>query len=352
MTIVDADGRLFGRWNFIDVVIGVLVLALIPVGYAAYALFRTPEPRLTAVEPATLVQGPDQRVAIRGVNLRPYLRVSFNNVQGATFLFEDSTRAVVDLQKDMAAGVYDVVLYDFGQERHRLRQALTITSPFEPKPAFETLLAGRFINVTQETAAAIRPGKLPIPGDLIEAASPRPSSPRVYYGGGLVQLSAPAQLEVPALVKVPCIIKLSGGLPECGGVDVPLRQGTLLPMTWPAAAPVSFQIDQLRGSESVRTIRVGARFYGERTAVAAMKPDDLDIELGRNPFALGARVASLQPPTADGSSRLGILEARAQQLADGWSMAAVPLRIGGQFVFATARYSVTAVVLEVDDDGR
>ncbi|HJU44839.1 MAG TPA: hypothetical protein VJ691_18575 [Vicinamibacterales bacterium] len=350
MTLVNAQGRVFGRWNFIDVVIGVILLALIPITYAAYVLFRTPEPRLTAIEPAELVQGANRRVTISGVNLRPYLRVSFNNYQGATFLFEDTRRAAVDLLDNMPPGVYDVVLYDFGQERHRLPQALTITSPFEPKPAFETVLAGRFINLTQDAAAQLRPGKLSIPGELVEMAAPRPSAPRVYYAGAPVQLNAPSQLEVPALVRIPCIIKLAGGLPECAGMDVPLRPGTLLTIAPPGAPATPFQIDQLRGIDAVQSVKVTVRFTGEASALAAMKTGDADLERGWNPYSLGAVIATLQAPA--GGTRVGNLDVRAQRLADGWWNGTATLRIGGQVAFVSNRYSVLATVLEINDPGR
>src|SRR5688572_30990206 len=156
MAIVDAEGRLFGRWNFIDAVVAVLVLGLIPLGYAAYALFRTPPPVLTSIEPTEVSEGPKQRVTVRGVNLRPYLRVSFNTLQGATFLFEDSTKAVVDLHP-MPPGTYDVILYDLAQERHRLPSALTVRAG--PTATLSDLIVtGRFFNLTPAVAAQKKPG--------------------------------------------------------------------------------------------------------------------------------------------------------------------------------------------------
>src|SRR6478752_687512 len=181
MTIVDAEGRLFGRWNFVDVVVVVLLLAIGPLGYAAFVLFRSPDPRIVSIEPAEVLEGPNQRVVIRGTNLRPYMRLSFNNVQGRTFLFQDSTRAEVDLN-EMPPGKYDVVLYDFGQERHRLAQALTV----------------------------------------------KPNSSLV-----------------PAATKVACFVKLSGGMPECGRSDFTLRPIYVLTIPTSGTTALSFQIDQV-----------------------------------------------------------------------------------------------------------
>jgi hypothetical protein len=51
MPLVDERGRLFGRINLIDAGVGVLILLLIPLGYAAYRLSRTPIPSITVALP-------------------------------------------------------------------------------------------------------------------------------------------------------------------------------------------------------------------------------------------------------------------------------------------------------------
>src|SRR5262249_30837466 len=86
MTLVDDRGRLFGRFNPVDVFLFALVVVMIPVAYGAYALFRTPPAKLGAVEPKQFTMGPNLRVRVDGTNLRPFMRVSFNNVQGRTFM--------------------------------------------------------------------------------------------------------------------------------------------------------------------------------------------------------------------------------------------------------------------------
>ena len=263
MTIVDAQGRLFGRWNFIDVTVAILVFGLVPVGYAAYVLFRTPTPQLVAVEPKELVQGENLRVTIHGVNLRPYLRVSFDTLQGRTYLFQDSSRADIDLNP-MPPGTYDVVLYDYGQERARLPKAFTIKPPTSVMPTSEVTVSGRFINLSKETAAQIAPGKpLPIPGQLLEAAPPRPSDARVLVNSAPLEVPS-KELEVAAVLRLPCIIKVSQGYPECAGQDYPLRPNYIMTLPGIAAVPLSFQIDQIRSLEPVQTVTVHARLSRSR----------------------------------------------------------------------------------------
>ena len=352
MAIVDAEGRLFGRWNFIDAVVALVVLGLIPIGYAAYLLFRTPSPVLTSIKPAELMEGPNLRIQVNGVNLRPYLRVSFNTTQGATFLFEDSTRAVVDLNP-MPPGTYDVILYDLNQERHRLPGALTIR-PEGVAHQSEVIVAGRFINLAPATAPLIKPGApVSITGQIVETGAPRTSVPRVYAGGTPIELPTPPQLEVPAIVKMGCVIKVTQGFPECGGAEFALRPHYIFKSTLPGDVPAPFQIDQIYGMTPVKSIRATVRFVGAAEALNAMRVGDLDTELTRNPLSLGARVASLGPVAASAgqAERSGVLEVRAQQLPGGWWYGGVDsLRVSGQLTFRTDRYTVTATVGSVTND--
>lgn len=351
MALVDAEGRLFGRWNFIDAVVALLILGLIPIGYAAYALFRTPAPMITAIEPRELVEGPDQRVTITGVNLRPYLRVSFNSTQGKTFLFEDSTAAAVDLHQ-MPPGTYDVILYDFGQERHRLPNALTIKPAAPTLPAPDVVVAGRFINLTQALAAQLKPGAAVLAGgQLLETAPPRSSVARVFAAGATLELPSAAHWEVPAIVKLQCVMRVTQGYPECGGVEFSLRPNYIFQSTV-AGGAAPFQVDQIYSTAPVNTMHANVRFTGAAEALKAMKVGDLDVELARNPFALGAQVTSLGPAsaTAGQSERSGVLAFRAQRLPSGWWYGIDTVRVSGQVAFKTDRYTVTAIVTSLENE--
>src|SRR6266545_4571817 len=125
MPLIDDDGRLFGRVNLFDALAALVVLAMIPLAYGAYLLFRSPPARLTTVEPKTMTQGPNLRLQIFGENLRPFMRISLNDVQARTFLIASTKGAEVDLP-DLGPGTYDVVLYDYAQELNRLPKAVTI----------------------------------------------------------------------------------------------------------------------------------------------------------------------------------------------------------------------------------
>src|ERR1044071_1269198 len=103
MAVVDERGRLGGKVNLIDAVIAVVILGLIPLAFGAYLLFRAPTPKLLSITPSTLYQGQNLRVTITGENLRPYLRVTFDGIQGLSFLIGNTTFALVDLP-DLKAG--------------------------------------------------------------------------------------------------------------------------------------------------------------------------------------------------------------------------------------------------------
>jgi hypothetical protein len=127
MALVDDRGRVFGRFNPVDVFVFVLVVVMIPIAYGAYALFRTPQAKLTSVDPKQFPAGPSLRLRGNGTNLRPSMRVSVNTVQGRTFMIRTTETADVDLP-DLEPSSYDVVLYDYAQEVDRLPKVLTIAA--------------------------------------------------------------------------------------------------------------------------------------------------------------------------------------------------------------------------------
>src|SRR5882724_6728862 len=156
MAIVDERGRIGGKVNLIDAVAAFLVLILIPVAFGAYLLFRTPAPSLTVINPATLYQGPNLRVEVQGENLRPFMRVSFNDQQGRSYAINSTRGAMVELP-DLGSGTYDVVLYDHMQEVSRLKRALTIL-PLAPVQTVEIEVAGAFKGLSVDRIRTLKAG--------------------------------------------------------------------------------------------------------------------------------------------------------------------------------------------------
>ena len=207
MTVIDERGRVGGRVNLVDVAAAVVLLVLIPVAVGAYLLFRTPRPTLVSVSPATVSEGPNQRLEINGTNLRPFMRVSFDTVPAKSFLIGSTRYALVDLP-DLKPGVYDVVLYDYMQEVVRLPKALTV-APIATDVELEVV--GRFKSAPEALAAQLKVGdKFPsVEQPLVEVRSIGPVTRgdlRLRVGEETVTVPLSRQ-ELAATLRVKCSIQ-------------------------------------------------------------------------------------------------------------------------------------------------
>jgi len=232
MTIVDDRGRVAGRFNLVDVMVAIVILILIPVAYGAYLLFRTPQPKLLAVNPTKLYQGKGLQVEIKGENLRPFMRVSFSTIQGRTFLIGSTTSAMVDLP-DLGPGVYDVELFDYMQLADRLPKALTIL-PLAPVPTVELEVVGKFTGLSAAAMAQITKGtKFPPAGEpqaeVLSVSAPIPAHLRLRAGDDSVEVALGGEVELPATLRVRCYptTNLDGSL-RCE-VSGPQHPTTVMP---------------------------------------------------------------------------------------------------------------------------
>src|SRR5262249_32783339 len=213
MAIVDDRGRLLGRFNVVDVFVFILVVVMIPVAYAAYALFRAPAAKLTGVEPKQVTTSPNLRVRINGRNLRPFMRVSFNTVQGRTFMIGSTETAEVDLP-DLEPGAYDVVLYDYAQEVDRLPGALTIL-PRVPAPTATLAVHGVFVGLTETQAASLAPGTKfaqnnRVSATVLAVGTRHAGAMQMRTGDTSVGISLPGVYDVPAALQLECFLESTG----------------------------------------------------------------------------------------------------------------------------------------------
>lgn len=346
MSVVDNRGRVFGRWNLFDAVLVLFAVGLVPLAYGAYALFRTPLPVLTAVEPATLQSAPNMRVTIRGENLRPYLRVSFGTQQGQTFLFKDITTAEVTVAA-LAPGTYDVVLFDQSQERSRLPKALTVTPV--PLPNTEVTIVGSFANLTKETAPRLTAGtEIPGLGSIVAVGSPLPESTRVFSANLVVEIPVETAVRLPAVVRARCQVRATSGYPQCAIDGVSLDVNALLMLRTPLGT-LPFQVDQLRGLQPIEPMRVRVRLSGPTQAVSQVRPGDVDRGAFANELAAGATVLSLGAGRSEGGQSTQEVElmVQAQRGTSSWTYAGNPLRAGGSLTIRTSSYELSGMVLSV-----
>lgn len=341
MAVVDEQGRLFGRINLFDAIVAVLVLWMIPLAYAGYLLFRAPSPTLTAIEPSTIVHGPEMQVRVRGTHFAPYLRISVGNKQGRTFKFNDPTDADVDLF-DTPPGTYDVILYDNSQERDRIPNGLTILPSALPQA--KVVAVGTFGNLTDTEAAKLTAGtQIAGIGVVEQVGRLQPQLQRVFVRPNAVEVPIADARMLPAVVRLSCFVRSAQGQPECV-TGFSLQPATLLFFEM-FGRQVPFQIDQVRSIEPVVPVRVTVRFAGEPQVLAGIRPGDMDFAEIRNELGASARVDAV---SGGGGTRDARLTVQAQRGADGWLYANVPLRAGGAFALRNDRYEVHGTILALD----
>ena len=346
MPLVDDRGRLFGRFSLIDAILALLLLGLIPLAYGAYVLFRTPMPRLTAVEPSTLVLGPNLRVSVKGENFRPYMRVSFDSIQGNSFIFRNAGEAVIDLNA-MPPGVYDVVLYDVMQERSRLPKAFTLLPT--PLPDSTVVVVGNFGNLTAERAAGLKKdANIAGFGTIVELGAPVPETTRVY-AGPVLEIPVEKAVRVPAILRVACSVRAPQGTPQCVVGDVNL-QPTAIVFLDTALGKLPFQIDQIRGSQPLEPVTVSVSFVNRPVVLQQIAAGDVDQGGFANGLAAGARVTAITTPRTlgDDAARVDVtLTVQAQKDSTSWTYGSRPLRSGAPFLLKTPKYELQGTVILV-----
>ncbi len=347
MAIVDERGRLFGRVNLVDAVLIVVFLGLVPLAYGGYALFRTPPPRLTSVAPTTMPFESVSRVTIHGENLRPYMRVSFGDRQGRSFLFQSTSTAEVELG-EMPPGTYDVVLYDYAQEWSRLPKALTVAPP--SLPSTSVVVVGIVANLPESIAKQIVRGlKVTDYGEILAAGRAIPGVTRVHTGEGIVDIPVPNVYQVPIMVKIPCEVQMVGRQPACLTKGIVLAPDAFLPIDT-ALGRHALQINQVLGIEPIESVEAVVRLVGDAPAIALVAPGDTDLGTSMNELAAGAKVLQVAPrggSAGEVAARDVTLRLQAQQTADGWRYAGEALRAGAPFVLRTRGYELHGSVLRL-----
>jgi len=339
---VDDHGRIFGRYNLLDLALAIVLLGLIPLGYGAYVLFRVPAPRLTAVEPAVLQLDRNMRITVRGENLRPYMRISFDENQTRNFLFQDPTRAEVTFA-DIPPGQYDVVLYDFAQERDRLPKAITIAPPALPVTSVHA--AGFLTGVKMSQVASFKVGTdFPTAAKILAIGPPAEDLARVVTGDHSVEIPVEKTVRIPVLMQVICSVEQNAaGLGECRSTQGP-AVGAGVYITLPGyEGRQPFLIVDVQPPVPPTMIDVSVRTSSGEDAWALAKAGDLDLGASQNRFAAGATV--LTPPA--GPQRMFTLRIPAFPSLVGWQYGGQMLRVGGALQFYSTRYVMNGTIVSV-----
>lgn len=238
MALIDDRGRVFGRFNLVDALLVAAIVLALPAGYAAHVLLRAPDPVLTAVLPGAIEQGSTRLIEINGEHLRPYMRVSFGDVQGASFQFYGPTQAFVPAPA-LEPGAYDVVLYDYMREVSRLPKALTVTGPARPATV-RLKVRGAWAGLTKEAVASLKLGvSLNSYDGVIVAAltmdPPQPAVARVRVSdAATVSVPMEGLFDVPGTLMVRCPTTVTaGGAIECATAGTRFAPDMHLPIQGP-----------------------------------------------------------------------------------------------------------------------
>lgn len=367
MTFVDDQGRLLGRWNIVDALIGVLLIGLIPLLYGAYVLFKPSQPSLTAIEPARIFSGTELDLKVRGTNLRPYMRVSLGTNQGTRFLFVDETEAVVPINA-LPPGVYDVILYDHAQERARIPKGFEVVAT--PRAEAQLDVIGSFTGLAEPAAASLKQGTtVDGVGEITQVGARLPSATRATLGPTLIlDLPSNGVFNVPAIVRATCALVPRGGSVWCMAGEMAMMEDAVLRVTVGSVA-MMFQIDQLRLVSPVESITARVRFAGDRAALELIRQGHRDVRR-QNEFAGGATVISVgearQASTSIGvvvpstpslmspfvatdvAFRDAVLRLPAQRVGNDWNYAGRLFRAGVLTTFYGPNYELRGTIVSVD----
>jgi hypothetical protein len=340
--LIDERGRVFGRFNLIDAIVALFVVALIPLAYGAYLLFRPDPPQIVTIEPTRIQEHERATLRVTGSALRPFLMVKFGE-KATGFLVESPTHGEINVP-DLGAGTYDLILIDRGQPLLRKPAALTVVPPpppavpSEPDPStvIEVQAVGRFLGLHREAANGLRRGEQlrlastasdkPPVAEILALRAPQPEAQRIRTGQNrFIIAPSSTKYQVAAVVRLRCAV--ANG--ECKVNGTTIAENATLMLVGQSQAvdarpsatrgddsrsataqpvdPVSFVVEDVRPGDNVpslppasmnawATLRV--RFNATPELLARLHPGEVDVP-GQQAFDAGNRAVL----TAIGSDR-------------------------------------------------
>lgn len=275
MPLIDDCVRFFGRWNLIDAIVAGVALLLIPLGYGAFLLFRTPMPTVISLEPSRVFEHQPGTVRIVGENLRPFLRARFGSIDAGSLLVASPTTGEIKVL-DLPAGTYDLALFDEAREVFRKFGALTVVVSVPLAPAqMEMQAIGAFTYLSDNDVSQVHVGsafaqpRVPSAAvavtreqeeaqeaervaHVLAVRAPEVAVQRVSVStSGVVSTAVPGTLQVPAIIRLRCAVM--DGQCRLGGLAV--QKDTMISLAVPVPHAekftrlptyLNFRIDELR----------------------------------------------------------------------------------------------------------
>ena len=206
MTLIDRDGRVFGRFNVIDAAVLAFVVLLLPIGYATFLLFRPARP---VIDTVTQVEATNEerrvsgagvviaKLKVTGSGFNPMLRASIGSRAAIGFVFENPNSADVIVGM-VPPGRTTWCCTDGVQEVARARDAVEFRRTSGPS----VRLYGWITGLDKAAADAFKPGFASEPNapsvfQVLAVGPARQASARVAVGTRVADLPIPAGSSAP-----------------------------------------------------------------------------------------------------------------------------------------------------------
>lgn len=343
MTLMDDRGRLLGRLNVIDLAALILLVALLPLSYAASLLFQPARPTIESVGQTDITNAERRIVAggsllsaklkVRGTGFTPMLRAYVGDEPALAFVFETPNSADV-LVGPLPPGPHDLSLRDGVQEVARAPGAVRIESPSSRVLRAE----GWLTNMEPAVAEALQvtaPAPSGAPPFQIMALGPVvPARSRIRLGDAESDLPIAGYLERQAVIQVRCDPsgdEFRSGQEPCavGGQSI-LGAAPVHLVLQTSNQTLRFSVYEVFPTEAPRLTRLTVRIDPDIPAIQAGDRDSL-LD-GRS-----AKVVSKQGNIV--TLELGVDAAR-----EGWRYRGRVVRTGGEFSWSTTQYEARGYV--------
>jgi hypothetical protein len=381
LALVDERGRVFGRVNLIDLLVGVFCLLLIPLAYGAFVLFRTAPPAITSVTPATVTAGSQARVVVTGRGLRPFLAANVGP-RRADFYVASETLAELEVP-DLPVGTYELLLSDDQLTVARVPGAITIVAP-PPPPGIAVQVSGTFNGVSEAVAKTLTAGARFPAGTgepAVEILAARPAEPlvvRLPAAAGVIERPVPGLVRVPAIVRIRCApvgeTCRAGDTVVAAGATIQVAAGRSLPFhvldvsdadTAPLFAPDAFkqtfevEARLLTSPETLPRLAAGAsdidrRIFARESAsppavlLRFRRVAEVEARTVTDWFGLDVKTSfqlhQIPRPLAVVDATFSV---PVQRTADGWEYKGTAVKLGAPIFFEGPFYTLRGWILGV-----
>lgn len=339
MSMIDENGRVFGRINLVDAGILFFILLLLPIGYATFLLFKPERP---SIESVTLVDlGNEERrvssgtiltakLKVKGSGFNPLMRARIDSIDAVGMVYENpnSVDVIVGV---VPPGKHDLVLYDGVQEVARARGAVQLQGAEGPM----VRAYGWLTDLAPSVADTLKAGYATdpsIPGGfrLVAVGPARQARVRATLGTATADLTLPGKRERAAEIVVRC------DWPSSTICTIDGQRLTQLPpivVTLPGG--LRFEIDEIAPPEDPAPAIINLRVPSS----AGMKIGDRDATVGDR----AAEITAIAGNTI--TLKLGVQDSR-----DGWRYRGQLVAPGSSLTLRTDTYSVSGTIADLHMD--